>query len=68
MHSSETEKLRILHTPGSCAPGEGGGFVEEQGLRTELAALNAAFEAARMGREGEAFARSIAAILEKQRR
>ena len=45
----------------------GGGALKERRLRAELATLNALFEAAAMGEEGEAFARSVSELPGKQR-
>lgn len=68
MRSPEAGKVQTLHARRAPAPGGGEErAAKERELRTELAALNALFEAAAAGEEGEAFARSVSMLLEKQR-
>lgn len=68
MRSPDTGKVQTLHAMRTPAPGCGEEkAARERELKTELAALNALFEAAATGEEGEAFARSVSALLEKPR-
>ncbi len=61
-----SRKVRTLRAETDAARG-GGGASKERRLRAELAALNALFEAAAMGEEGEAFARSVPELPGKRR-
>lgn len=68
MRFPETRKVRRLHAEGPSDPERGGGVSGERRLEAELAAVNALFEAAAMGKEGEAFARSIPVVGGRERR
>jgi hypothetical protein len=63
-----TRKVRGLHREGPSDPQRGGRGSEERRLEAELAALNALFEAAAMGKEGETFARIIPVVGGRGRR
>ena len=67
MRLPRSGKSRTLDAGTASAPGGGEGAENEWTLRAELAALNALFEAAAMGEEGEAFARSVSELPGKRR-